>query len=125
MGFLYKEKRTCRMGYSPKRQVRFLLVRVNHGMMVQYEGHSIPLKNGKFFWPYTVKQAAYDIESYSLLLISSGAKDDQRMKYPSRPKRGLEGWAWQSTLPKPRFFYWQGQLYDPCQFTFIRTVSSL
>ena len=42
---------------------------------------------------YTVKQAAYDIESYSLLLMSSGAQDDQRMKYPSRPKRGLEGWA--------------------------------
>ena len=35
---------------------------------------------------YTVKQAAYDIESYSLLLMSSGAQDDQRMKYPSRPK---------------------------------------
>jgi hypothetical protein len=49
MGFLYKEKRTCRMGYYPKRQARFFLVRVNHGMMVQCEGHSIPLKNGKFF----------------------------------------------------------------------------
>ena len=26
---------------------------------------------------------------------------------------------------KTSFFYWQGQLYDPGQFTFIRTVSSL
>lgn len=35
--------------HSPKQQVRFFLVRINHGMMVQCEGHSIPLKNGKFF----------------------------------------------------------------------------
>jgi len=33
----------------PTQQVRFFLVRINHGMMVQCEGHSIPLKNGKFF----------------------------------------------------------------------------
>jgi len=49
MGFRYIEKRTCRMGQQPQQQVRFLLVRVNHGMMVQYERHNIPLKNGKFF----------------------------------------------------------------------------
>ncbi|WP_243415276.1 hypothetical protein, partial [Merdimmobilis hominis] len=49
MGFLYIEKRTCRMGQQPQQQVRFFLVRVNHGMIVQYEGHNIPLKNGKFF----------------------------------------------------------------------------
>ena len=49
MGFLYIEKRTCRMGYYPKRQVRFLLVRVNHGMIVQREGHKATVNNKRLF----------------------------------------------------------------------------
>ena len=47
------------------------------------------------------------------------------MKYPSRPKRGLEGMGMTNHPAKTSFFYWQGQLYDPGQFTFTRTVSSL
>ena len=49
MGFLYKEKRTCRMGYYPKRQARFFLVRVNHGMMVQYERRKATVNSKRFF----------------------------------------------------------------------------
>ena len=47
--FLYIEKRTCRMGQQPQQQVRFLLVRVNHGMMVQYERRKATVNSKRFF----------------------------------------------------------------------------
>ena len=43
------EKRTCRMGYYPKQQVRFFLVRVNHGMMVQYKGRKATVNSKRLF----------------------------------------------------------------------------
>jgi len=49
MGFRYIEKRTCRMGQQPQQQVRFLLVRVNHGMMVQYERRKATVNSKRFF----------------------------------------------------------------------------
>ena len=49
MGFLYIEKRTCRMGQQPQQQVRFFLVRVNHGMMIQYEGRKATMNSKRLF----------------------------------------------------------------------------
>ena len=49
MGFLYIEKRTCRMGQQTQQQVRFFLVRVNHGVMVQCEGRKATMTASDFF----------------------------------------------------------------------------
>ena len=81
MGFLYIEKRTCRMGQQPQQQVRFFLVRMYYGMTVHQEGWTIPLHGRNFFWPCTIRtQSAYFIKSNSLLLISSEARAFQRIK---------------------------------------------
>ena len=37
------------MGYYPKRQARFFLVRVNHGMMVQCEGRKATMNSKRLF----------------------------------------------------------------------------
>ena len=49
MGFLYIEKRTCKMGQQPQQQVRFFLVRVNHGIIVQCEGRKATMNSKRLF----------------------------------------------------------------------------